>query len=149
MAGRGSIGGFTGLACILTSCVSVIAVMWAVALGKTDPSSAIFVATVTGVLGMAFALLTVRWKVSDDNLVITQWGLRRTIPIKQISRASVLRKAQWKQGVGIRYVGAKEWAMLCGARDLVSLEYADKKFHFSVDDASRLQEVVEFSTFSA
>lgn|GEM_PF-5664370 len=145
IAGRGSIGGFTALACILTSSVSVSAVMWAVTLGKADPSAAIFLATVTGMLGLAFALLTVRWKVSGDNLVITQWGLRRTIPIKEISRASVLKNAQWKQGVGIRYIGVKEWAMLCGARDVVSLEYGDKKFHFSVDDASMLQAVVEFS----
>lgn len=35
--------------------------------------------------------------------------------------------------------------MLCGARDVVSLEYGDKKVHFSVDDASVLQAVVEFS----
>lgn len=82
--------------------------MWAVTLGKADPSAAIFLATVTGVLRLAFALLTVCWKVSGDNLAITQWGLRRTIPIKEISRASVLKNTQWKQGVGIRYIGVKE-----------------------------------------
>lgn len=117
--------------------------LWALTLGRHDPSSAIFTTTVAGTVGLVFALAAVRWQVDGENLTIWQFGFRQTIPISEIDKATVLQDAQWKQGVGIRYAGGKEWAMLCGSREVISIDYGDRKFHFSTDDATSLKAVLK------
>lgn len=107
-----------------------------------DSDSPIIVACVGGAFGLSAALLGVRWEVADGYLKVQQWGIPRKINISEISAVSSMAGMRWKQGVGIRWIAAGEWAMLCGSDELVTVEYCGKRFIFSVDDAAAVQQAI-------
>lgn len=145
MSGRGTIGGFTASTVGLSLIIGLVASAWALFGSSDHEGSFIFAATVSGFLGLFVASAGVRWRIVDEILRVRQFGISRSIPLNAISEYSVMHHATWKQGVGIRFVGYKEWAMLCGARDLVAVRFEDSVFHFSVDDASGLASILDTS----
>lgn len=139
--GRGSIGGFTLLAVVLCVGVSVVGVTWAI-FGSGDTSSPVFFASVFGILGCAFSLLSVRWRVDGDKLTVKQWGISKNVEIQTVSNLFSSSDMTWKQGVGIRWAGPGELAMVCGSKDVVTVEYLDRVFHFSADNGDLAVEAI-------
>lgn len=140
--GVARVGGYTSSAIAVFSLIVLAAILWALFGPSNDPSSPIIVACVFGILGLAFAFLGVRWNVRDGYLKVSQWGIPRKISISDISSVSSEDGMRWKQGVGIRWIGPGEWAMLCGTDEIVTIVYGEKKFIFSVDEASDLERAV-------
>ncbi|AKN77821.1 Uncharacterised protein [Corynebacterium ulcerans] len=147
--GVASVGGYTSVAIVVFSTISLSATLWALFGTSRNYASPIIVAFIFGVLGLAFALLGVRWHVYDGYLKVTQWGITRKIHIADISSFSSESEMKWKQGVGIRWVGPGEWAMVCGAHEVVTISYCEKKFFFSADNALEIEQAIYRETLGS
>lgn len=137
--GTASVGGYTSVAIAIFSAISLAGVAWALFGPARDNSTAILAAFLFGALGLAFSLLGVRWKVSGGYLKVSQWGIPKKMKISEISEFSAEAGLRWKQGVGIRWVGPGEWAMVCGTDEVVTIVHHGRKFMFSTDDAKAVQ----------
>lgn len=140
---RSKIGGYTVASVVLFFMISVAAIIWAVFGDSGGSSSPIIVASIFGVMGLAFALLGVRWTVEDGYLKVTQWGIRKKVPIHDIDSIAQEKDVTWKQGVGIRWMGPGDIAMVCGSKDVVHVTYGNKSLHFSVDRALDAVSIIE------
>ncbi|MBV7294628.1 hypothetical protein KRX51_01685 [Corynebacterium sp. TAE3-ERU12] len=135
MRGKGSIGGFTQACVLFAFFLCLASSLWAILSGVEENATAIFVSTVSGLVGLLCALCGVRWRITDDTLVVRQLGFTRKISLGRIDDYSIIRDARWKQGVGIRFVGHKEWGMVCGSDEVVTVHFGESILHFSADDA--------------
>lgn len=140
--GVASVGGYTSLAIAIFSAISLAGVVWALFGPVRDNPGAILVTCLFGALGLAFSLLGVRWKVSGEYLKVSQWGIPKKMKISEISEFRAETGLRWKQGVGIRWLGPGEWAMVCGTDEVVTIVHHGKKFMFSTDDASAVQSAI-------
>lgn len=141
--GKATIGGYTVAAVAILFSISIVAIIWAIFGDSGDNSSPIIVASIFGALGLAFAQLGVRWSVEDGYLKVTQWGIRKKIYIHDIESIVPESDVSWKQGVGIRWVGPGDIAMVCGSNDVVHVTYGKNILHFSVDKSSDVVRMIE------
>ncbi len=140
--GVASVGGLTSVSIAIFTTISFVAILWAIFGPEENTWGRILFASVFGVLGFALAHLNVRWKVSDGILRVSQWGIPKKMKLTEITGFSSESGLRWKQGVGIRWIGPGEWAMLCGSDEVVTIVYQGKKFMFSADDGEAIQRAI-------
>ena len=144
--GSAPIGGFTVVAAAVSAAIFVPSLMW-VTLSNHASDGSIAAVLASGTTLLASASARVSWHIKDGVLIVRQFVFKRRIDISDVVRINVAHASTWKQGVGTRWVGPKEWAMVCGSRDVISLAYdSDDEqvvFHFSARDANEVVSALE------
>ncbi|WP_133258540.1 hypothetical protein [Corynebacterium heidelbergense] len=137
--GKGSVGGFAQALLVVFFVASLAGVAWAAFADSDQIGSPAFLALTAGFMALVCASSTVYWSVADGKLTVRQYFVPRVIPLSAIEKTTVATSMHWKQGIGIRWCGPEEWAMVCGSRDVVTVTYGEKVFHFSADDGAAIE----------
>lgn len=140
--GSAYLGGFTLVTIWLCVGVSVLSLLSALLKNDDDIAGPLFWGTTLGAFALWVTTCRVRWKVADGILELRQMCFRFRVPVEDIAVFATESGMAWKQGVGLRWLGGKDWAMVCGTDELIAVEYGERKLIFSVSDAAAVIQAV-------